>query len=52
MHNPMEMHWAVVKRILRYLKLIISHSLLKKPTATFQLQTFSDVDWASDHDDR
>jgi histone deacetylase 1/2 len=52
MHNPMEMHWAVVKRILRYLKHTISHSLLIQPTTNVTLQTFSDADWASDPDDR
>jgi histone deacetylase 1/2 len=52
MDNPMEMHWAAVKRILRYLKHTISHSLLIQPTANVTLQTFSDADWASDPDDR
>jgi histone deacetylase 1/2 len=37
MHNPMEMHWAVVRRILRYLKHTISHSLLIQPTASVTL---------------
>lgn len=44
MYNPMEMHWVAVKRILHYVKHTISHSLLIQHTATFQLQTFSDVD--------
>ena len=48
----MKMHWAAVKRILRYLKHTISHSLLIQLTANVTLQTFSDVDWASDPDDR
>jgi hypothetical protein len=52
MHNPMEMHWAAVTRILCYLKHSISHSLLIQHTASVTLQTFSDADWASDPDDR
>lgn len=52
MHNPMEMHWTTVKRILRYLKYTISHSLLIQPFTTFQLQTFSYANWASNRDDR
>lgn len=52
MQNPMEPHWAVVKRILRYLKNNISHALLIHSTTDLQLQTFSDVDWAYDCDDR
>ena len=51
MQNPMEPHWAVVKRILRYLN-TISHALLIQPTTDLKLHTFSDADWASDHGDR
>jgi hypothetical protein len=40
MHNPMKMHWAIVKRILHYLKHIISHSLLIQPTASV---TFANI---------
>jgi hypothetical protein len=52
MHDPKEPHWVAVKRILRYLKETISHALLIQPDHLFQLQTFSDADWASDQDDR
>ena len=52
MQNPMEPHWAAVKRILRYLKNTISHALLIQPTIDLKLHTFSDVDWASNRDDR
>ncbi|KAL6312078.1 hypothetical protein AAG906_022071 [Vitis piasezkii] len=51
MQNPMEPHWAVVKRILRYLKNTISHALLIQPITDLKLHTFSDADWAFDHGD-
>ena len=51
MQNPMEPHWAVVKRILRYLN-TISHALLIQPTTDLKLQTSSDANWASNCDDR
>ena len=52
MQNPIEPHWATVKRILRYLKNTISHALLIQPIIDLKLHTFSDADWASDRDDR
>jgi histone deacetylase 1/2 len=52
MHDSKEPHWVAVKRILRYLKETISHAILIQPDHLLQLQTFSDVDWASDQDDK
>lgn len=55
MSAPLNSHWAVVKRILRYLKGTISHGLLLQPTdisKPLQLRAWCDVDWASDVDDR
>ena len=52
MHNPLKPHWIVVKRILRYLKSIISHALFIQPSTVAKLHCFSDADWASDRDDR
>ena len=55
MASPLDSHWTVVKRILRYLKGTFSHGLLLqsapivKPLAFY---AFCDVDWASDVDDR
>ena len=43
-HHPLEPHWVVVKRILRYLKNTISHTLLIQPTTALKLHTFSDTD--------
>lgn len=44
-----------VKRILRYLKGTLTYDLLLKPATQgqpFSLQAFSDVDWATDTDDK
>ncbi|RZB76459.1 Retrovirus-related Pol polyprotein from transposon RE1 [Glycine soja] len=55
MSKPMEEHWRVVKRILRYLKGTITHGLLIKSTKTtpyIKIFGFCDADWAADQDDR
>jgi hypothetical protein len=52
MHAPRDLHWTAVKRILRYLKLTISHGLLLRPYKSFRLAAFSDADWAGCPDDR
>ena len=55
MANPLDSHWVVVKRILRYLKGTIFHGLfiqpgsISKPMARY---AFCDADWASDIGDR
>ncbi|GAU36893.1 hypothetical protein TSUD_220620 [Trifolium subterraneum] len=54
MANPLESHWKAVKRILRYLNGTMHHGLLISPSASgppFSLRAYSDVDWATDHDD-
>ncbi|MCI48290.1 retrovirus-related pol polyprotein from transposon TNT 1-94, partial [Trifolium medium] len=55
MAQPLESHWKAVKRILRYLKGTLSHGFLLAPSSTtvpFSLRAYSDVDWATDQDDR
>jgi hypothetical protein len=52
MHDPRDVHWTAVKRILRYLKHTITHGLLIQPCHNFQLVAFSDADWAGCPDDR
>ncbi|KAJ9561084.1 hypothetical protein OSB04_006244 [Centaurea solstitialis] len=57
MHSPTENHWSTVKRILRYLKGTVSHSLLIQQQSSHllhayadsthnSLSAFSDADWA------
>lgn len=46
MAHPLEIHWVVVKRILRYLKGTLNHGLLLShlsPSATPTLQVFCDL---------
>jgi len=55
MAAPLDSHWTVVKRILRYLKGTLSHGLLLQPTSIakpLNIRAFCDADWASNVDDR
>ena len=55
MHKPMVTHLTATKRFLRYLKHTIFHILhIKKKIkkSSFELITYSDVDWAGNYDDR
>ncbi|KAK5835217.1 hypothetical protein PVK06_010904 [Gossypium arboreum] len=51
MHQPHDVHWAAVKRILRYVKGAIDYGLLFQASG-LSLTGFSDVDWASSLEDR
>lgn len=50
MHNPLQSHLKVVKKILRYLKGTLNLGLHFKPNSRLVLTRFNDVDWASDSD--
>jgi hypothetical protein len=52
MHNPSELHWAAVKRILRYLNGTLDHGLSICASKDNTLYGFSDSDWAGCPDDR
>jgi hypothetical protein len=52
MHKPIKLHWQAVKRILHYLKHMVSHGLLLTRSNTSTLEVFSDADWARCPDDR
>jgi len=52
MHAPTDSHWAVVKRILRYLKGMTSYGFHITRGSSFTLHGFTDADWASSIDDR
>ncbi|CAL2254173.1 unnamed protein product [Prunus armeniaca] len=47
MTAPTDLHWLLVKRILRYLQGTLDHGL-KFSTGPWQLHAFSDADWAGD----
>lgn len=52
MHSPTELHWAALKRLLRYLKGTINHGLHLKKNCSLELVAFSDSDWGGDLDQR
>jgi hypothetical protein len=52
LHSPTDEHWAVVKRILRYLKGCTRNGLKIMKNNSFLLTAFSDADWAGCLDDR
>ena len=54
MQNPLEAHWKIVKRILRYLSGILKFGLILRKTSTtitLDLVGFSDANWTSNQDD-
>ncbi|CAL5322875.1 unnamed protein product [Camellia sinensis] len=51
MHSPSNANFSAVKRILRYVKGTLSHGLTFSPSS-FQLQAFTDSNWAGDPLDR
>ncbi|XP_058776006.1 uncharacterized mitochondrial protein AtMg00810-like [Vicia villosa] len=55
MTNPLDSHWSMVKRILRYLSGTSTIGLLLSPAHPNQalsLRAYSDSNWANDPDDR
>jgi len=52
MHAPTESHWAVVKRILRYLKGTSSYGIHLTHGSSLSLHGFTYADWAWSVDDR
>ncbi|KAI5322336.1 hypothetical protein L3X38_031408 [Prunus dulcis] len=51
MHTPTEPHFAVVKRVLRYLAGTLTHGI-HFTFGDVHLQVYSDADWAGDVNDR
>jgi histone deacetylase 1/2 len=52
LHKPTSIHWTTVKRILRYVKHIISLGLKITRSRSNLVSGFSDADWAGCVDDR
>ncbi|GKD83374.1 ribonuclease H-like domain-containing protein [Tanacetum coccineum] len=46
MHDPREPHYIALKRILRYVCGTLDHGLQLYASTTFQLNAYSDADWA------
>ncbi|PKU81707.1 putative mitochondrial protein [Dendrobium catenatum] len=51
MHNPLLLHFQLLKRVLRYLKGTLHHCLFL-PKTELKLSAYSDSDWAGDSLDR
>jgi hypothetical protein len=52
MDRPTEIHFAAVKRILRYLKGTVGYGIMYKRSAKMKLNGWTDSDYAGDLDDR
>lgn len=52
MHDPRDAHWALVKRILRYLHGTVAKGLQLRRSTTPTLVVYSDTDWAGCPDTR
>ncbi|XP_062198356.1 uncharacterized mitochondrial protein AtMg00810-like [Phragmites australis] len=52
MHDPREQHFLLIKRILRYIKGTINHSLQLSCSSSHDLVVYSDADWAGCPDTR
>jgi len=52
MHAPQDMHWGLVKRILRYLRGTLDNDLRISASPTTRLTAYSDADWAGCPDTR
>jgi hypothetical protein len=52
MHAPHDVHWNLVKHILRYLHRTIHHGIRISATPSTELKVYSDADWARCQDTR
>lgn len=51
MHQPTELHWQAVKRVMRYLAGTTTHRILIRRGSPLTLHVYSDADWTGDSDD-
>lgn len=52
LHTPTTVHWAAVKRILRYVQGTVNLGLKFNQASSMLVSGFSDADWAGCPDDR
>uniref|UniRef100_A0A803NS27 Uncharacterized protein n=1 Tax=Cannabis sativa TaxID=3483 RepID=A0A803NS27_CANSA len=52
MHNPLQVHWVNVKRILRYLTGTMNYGLDLTKSPHNEMVAFCDADWAANVDDQ
>ncbi|XP_021718581.1 uncharacterized protein LOC110686275 [Chenopodium quinoa] len=50
MHRPSDLHWAALRRLLRYLNGTIDHGLMLYKDSPPRLHAYTDADWAGDRD--
>lgn len=50
MHKPTDLHWAALKRLLRYLKGTSNYGITIHRDSPLRLHAYSDADWAGDRD--
>ena len=50
LHAPTTAHWVACKRILHYIKGTLTYGLSFRPATVFNLEGFSDADWATNLD--
>jgi hypothetical protein len=51
MHKPTDVHWKLVKRLLRYLLGTVNHCLLLHRHSPCSVHAFSDADWGGNMED-
>lgn len=51
MHAPTQIHWTIVKRLLRYSKHTIFYGLFLHRHQPLHLTDYSDAEWAKNQDD-
>jgi hypothetical protein len=52
MHDPHDVHWNIIKRILRYVRGTPSHGILLRASPSTTLTAYTDADWAGCPDTR
>ena len=52
MHSPRDVHWSLVKRILRYIRGTPTYGLRLRASASTELLAYTDADWAGCPDTR
>jgi histone deacetylase 1/2 len=51
MHKPTDIHWQMVKRVLRYLQGTVQDCLLLHRHSPSSVHAFSDADWGGNKED-
>jgi hypothetical protein len=52
MHDPHDVHWNLIKRVLRYVRGTTSHGVLLQASSSTALTAYTDADWAGCPDTR